>query len=122
MSEETPKPKTIKYPVIPHDSIVTVEFSGFFINRIQNLLLGHCHAMSREDAMKALEEARALKACSTIEKETVAILLCLVESIEACAVEQKKMVEVELTPDQARAAIERSIVTPPQPPEPPTES
>jgi len=116
MSEETSTPKKIKYPVIPHDSIVTVEFSGFFINRVQNLLLGHCNAMSKEDVMKAFEEVRALKACSSIEKETVAILLCLVEAMENYAKEQNKMVEFELTPEEVMQVLERTSIRPPQPP------
>ena len=116
MSEETPKPEKIKYPVIPHDAIVTVEFSGFFINRIQNLLLGHCNAMSKEDVMKAFEEAKDLQPCSTIEKETVGVLLCLVESIEDYATEQKKVQEIDLTPEEAAAVLERMTVRPPQAP------
>jgi len=116
MLEEAPKPEKINYPVIPHDAIVTVEFSGFFINRIQNLLLGHCNAMSQEDVMKAFEEAKNLKSCSTIEKETVAILLCLVESIESYAVEQNKVQEVALNAEQASEMLEYITIKPPQPP------
>lgn len=116
MSEETPKLEKINYPVIPHDAIVSVEFSGFFINRIQNLLLGHCNAMSKEDVMKAFEEAKNLQACSTIEKETVGILLCLVEAIETYALEQNKVQEVELNAEQAAEMLERITIRPPQAP------
>tara|TARA_B110000503_G_C7133519_1_gene407799 strand:+ start:838 stop:1197 length:360 start_codon:yes stop_codon:yes gene_type:complete len=114
MSEETPKPEKINYPVIPHDAIVTVEFSGFFINRIQNLLLGHCNAMSQEDVMKAFEEAKDLKSCSTIEKETVGILLCLVEAIENYALEQNKVENVELNAEQAAQMLEYITIRPPK--------
>lgn len=116
MSDETTTPQKITYPVIPHDAIVTVEFSGYFINRIQNLLIGHCTALGKDESLVAFEQAKALQPCETIEKETVAILLCLVESIEDYALEQKKVENIQLTPEEFAAVAERISIPPSAPP------
>lgn len=89
--------KKIKYPYIPQDAIVTVEFSGFFINRTQALLLSLSNRFSKEELLRIFQDIRDDKLPQSPEEEMLGILAALVEAMESAAKEQKKIVIVDTT-------------------------
>lgn len=94
------KSKSIKYPYIPQDVMVNVEFSGYFIHRTQKLLIALSNQLSKEELIKTFEDIRDDKPAASVEAEAVGFLTALVEAMEKSAAEQKKIQIIDTTHDQ----------------------
>jgi hypothetical protein len=84
--------------ILPFDSLVTVEFSGRFYAKMQNLLF----ALMQEKSDKPEELALILKELETREpqnmwEEQVSILLAIIFEIDNQAAKQKVLVKKPLS-------------------------
>lgn len=88
---EENKDKSIKYPYIPQDAVIKLEVSGFFINRMQKLVIALSNSMSKEELIKIFEQLKEDKDSSTVEAETLGILTTLLHDMEEQAHKQNKV-------------------------------
>jgi hypothetical protein len=103
MAEESNNsiPQKIKTSVIAPDAIVTIEVSGYFLNRIQGALTAMCGEVGERETLEILKRMREDEQVHSTQEEAIGIFLALVHAIETSALEQGKAVEKELSPEEA---------------------
>lgn len=94
---ENEEPKKIKFPHIPDDVIVNVEFSGTFIHRVQKAVIALCNQRSKEQLLKVYQDIADDKVPESLEDEILGMLTALIHSMEDAAREQKKIQVIETT-------------------------
>lgn len=91
---------TLKIPQIPQDALINIEVSAGFLKRCQTLLLQLLQELGEEKLNITLEKFKTPeKEPENVTDATIFILLALVSEIEKQAVEQKKVVEVSVNPE-----------------------
>lgn len=98
--EEQEKPKKIKLPVIPMDALVEIKMSGFFINKLQNLIIAISHEVGEKNLIEFYENIKNNKQPKTVEEMSLGLLTALIQAAEESAEKNKQMKEMEFEPDQ----------------------
>ena len=96
---ENKEPKKIKYPYIPETTLVNVEFSGYFINQLQQLLIALTNQKTKDELLAITNNLKEGKPPQSVEEQTIILITAIVEGMEEGAKEQNKIEIVETTQD-----------------------
>lgn len=98
MSEEK---KVFKMPFVANDAIITIEISGSFMKKVQNLLLAIGEQAGQEKLKMILEKFRDTQQVPyDIEEASIFILMALVGEMESQAMKQGKVEYKEMTAEE----------------------
>lgn len=93
--------KVYKIPNIPADAILTLEVSGTFLKKCQTLLIALSEQMGPDKITASLTKFKDTQSSpEDVEEATLFIMTALVGALEKNAVDQKKVVIVEMTAAQ----------------------
>lgn len=98
---ENQEEKKFKMPTVPLDTLITIEISGAYLKRCQLLLMILAKDMGEELVKQCLERFKATdEVPDTIRESVFYILMSLVAEAEKAAIDQKKVVDTELTKEE----------------------
>ena len=96
-NNETPK---FKMPVVPIDALFNIEVSGFFLKRVQVLLMTYGETMGNEEFGKMLDRLKSGEnSAETQSEETIWILVALIDAMEKSAKKAGLSEEKEISAD-----------------------
>jgi hypothetical protein len=98
-----------KIDVIPYDTLVSVEVSGAYYARVQQLLMYIFKDKAADEVSKCMEELKSREPKDIFEYQVITILSLMYE-IEVKAREQKKTVVKDL--DELKESLKSSEVKP----------
>jgi hypothetical protein len=93
--------KVYKIPNIPADAMISLEVSGTFLKKCQTLLIALSEQMGNEKLTASLTKFKDTQTSpEDVEEATLFIMTAIVGTLEKNAVDQKKVVIVEMTAAQ----------------------
>ena len=90
--------KKIKVPTIEHETIVTIEVSGWFLTMLQTTLVGLSQG-KHEEFKKAIEKLKTGEPPLDAYEGEIQVMAILINSIETAAKAQGKVSEKEIEVD-----------------------